>query len=103
MVGRTAVYFLVTLLRYVLMIVGMGMDWFLLLSLVSGLTVGQVGTDLWTTRERGRRGEGEEVELLNQQVEAVFDDEEEGKREDYMGAHKRSSSRRVSMDPNTPY
>ena len=102
MVARSGVYFLANLLRYVLMIVGMGMDWFLLLSLVSGLTVGQVATDLWTTRGRGRRGAGEEVELLNQ-VGAVFDEEEEAKREDYVGTHKRSSSRRVSIDPNTPY
>lgn len=70
---------------------------------MSGLTVGQVGTDLWTTRQRGRRGAGEEVELLNQ-VEALDEEHEEGKG-DYVGAgaHKRSSSGRVSVDPNTPY
>lgn len=60
------VYFAATLLRYMLMIVAMGMDWFLLLSAVSGLTIGNALTEMHKS-PRKRRVHEEHVELLNQE------------------------------------
>lgn len=84
LLARNAVYFAATLLRYVLMIIGMGMDWFMLLSVVSGLTLGHLLTDLHAVKvggERGQRDGEEEVELLQQVFDARLeddDDDEEG-------------------------
>ncbi len=47
-----------------LMIVAMGMDWFLLLSAVSGLTIGNALTEMHKS-PRKRRVHEEHVELLN--------------------------------------
>ncbi|SPO30655.1 uncharacterized protein UTRI_05272 [Ustilago trichophora] len=83
---RNVVFSGATLLRYVLMIIGMGMDWALLVSVVAGLTVGHFLSDFYRllSEERdagmlgygggagtGRGGE-ENVELLQRSV----DDEE---------------------------
>ncbi|KAN0062474.1 hypothetical protein ACQY0O_005005 [Thecaphora frezii] len=38
---RALLFFVATLLRYILMIVSMGMDWFLLLTIVASLSLGQ--------------------------------------------------------------
>lgn len=97
LVGRTVVYFVATLLRYVLMIIGMGMDWFLLLSLVLGLSVGHLGTDLYklSTISNGIRVERgvEEVELLphpETEEEGKADGEERGEGRECL--HRRSTS-----------
>lgn len=97
LLGRTAVYFVATLIRYVLMIIGMGMDWFLLLSLVSGLTLGHALTDVYVSASIGERGVGEgtaveEVELLPHpdRDESKAELAEGGERE---WLHRRSSSR----------
>lgn len=58
-----AVYFAATLMRYILMIVAMGMDWFLLLSAVSGLTIGNALIE-WHKSPTKRRVHEEHVELL---------------------------------------
>ncbi len=111
------VYFAATLLRYVLMIVGMGMDWFLLLSLVAGLTLGHFLTDWHTLRSLNSAADVEEYVARAEEVELLHrigdDDEEDedvdGKKEgDYIGAagsaaHRRSSSRQASISANTPY
>lgn len=109
LVARNAVYFAATLLRYVLMIIGMGMDWFMLLSVVSGLTLGHLLTDLHALSRSSSGGERgvEEVELLQQEFDVQLEeDEEEGeklvRREEVDqraaggGAHRRSGSRQAS-------
>ncbi|CBQ69025.1 conserved hypothetical protein [Sporisorium reilianum SRZ2] len=106
LIARNAVFFAATLLRYVLMIIGMGMDWFMLLSVVSGLTLGHLLTDVHALKARGEREErgSEEVELLQHEfgVEVEEDEDEDGekvrRREEGQrvgggGAHRRSTSR----------
>ncbi|SNX87033.1 uncharacterized protein MEPE_05743 [Melanopsichium pennsylvanicum] len=87
MIVRNMVYFLATLLRYILMIVGMGMDWAMLLSVVGGLTFGHFLTDIYKvfnihisqSRRKSTSGayhheDGEQVELLNRDlVEEQFE------------------------------
>ncbi|SPO31086.1 uncharacterized protein UTRI_05272_B [Ustilago trichophora] len=83
LLARNVVFFGATLLRYVLMIIGMGMDWALLVSVVAGLTVGHCLSDFYRLLSeegdvgrlayRGRvgteGGEEENVELLHRSVE----------------------------------
>lgn len=103
LIARNLVFGSVTALRYVLMIVGMGMDWFLLLSVVAGLTVGHFVTDVWIVHRTNPSylhvGSNEEVELLHP-------DEDEGEnvkqhQDDYLESgqqvHRRSTSRRASF------
>ncbi|TKY88928.1 hypothetical protein EX895_002169 [Sporisorium graminicola] len=113
LVARNAVFFAATLLRYVLMIIGMGMDWFMLLSVVSGLTLGHLLTDLYVVSkmksQRGAERGAEELELLQQDFDAQLDEDdgEDGekleRREDGgqgagLGAtHRRSTSRQTNI------
>ena len=80
-VARNLVYFAATLLRYVLMIIGMGMDWVLLLSVVSGLTVGHLVADLRVVAQQrkaeGRTREAKEVEERVLLEEQAFEDDED--------------------------
>ncbi|KAF6766958.1 Ctr copper transporter [Kalmanozyma brasiliensis GHG001] len=102
----STVYFAATLLRYVLMIISMGMDWMMLLSIVSGLTLGHLITDVRSVSARTAELSAEEVELLAGQDRLVFDQEGEGmqeirvaERERFLGAdgaHRRSGSRLTS-------
>lgn len=84
--ARNVVYFAATLLRYVLMIIGMGMDWMLLLSVVSGLTLGHLFSDLYTSSSvsstsadtatrAGTASIDEEVELLHRRSRSSLADE----------------------------
>ena len=109
---RNVVYFAAMLLRYVLMIIGMGMDWFMLLSVVGGLTLGHLLTDIYTRSSAENKeteyGRAEEVELLHRAEEFDVEEEDEGKKlddGDYAGggAHRRSTSRNASLSVGTPY
>ncbi|KIS67504.1 uncharacterized protein UMAG_10986 [Mycosarcoma maydis] len=117
LVLRTAVYFSATLLRYVLMIIGMGMDWMMLLSVVSGLALGHVLTDVYTVSWSTARSSvtsaerAEQVELLqhNQQDQTERYDvevEEDDCKDDLIqsgASAQRSSSRQATPSANTPY
>ena len=107
---RTLLFGGATLLRYVLMIVSMGMDWALLLSVVSGLTTGHLLRDVYclastTTADGG--ASGEEVELLHHAAEYDLQDVPDDRKPDadYLGAaaHRRSSSRQAALNATTPY
>ena len=51
---RTVLFFVVTLARYLLMIISMGMDWFIILVLVASLSLGQLVIELRQGRECNR-------------------------------------------------
>ncbi|SPO36414.1 uncharacterized protein PSFLO_01885 [Pseudozyma flocculosa] len=55
---RTLLFFLATLLRYLLMIISMGMDWFLLLTIVSSLSLGQLLIELRRSNAQSGAGQG---------------------------------------------
>lgn len=119
--ARNVAYFGATLLRYVLMLIAMSMDWFMLLSLVSGLTLGHLCTDLYAVAyilpvppsagDDARRGE--EVELLHRDAEDfdLAEDDLDARKEgvDYIAAagamrtHRRANSRQASIAATTPY
>lgn len=107
---RNAVYFAATLLRYVLMIISMGMDWMMLLSTVMGLTLGHLLTDLWSVSASDGEGAGraraEEVELLEEEGEEGTEDDKDGGRDQPLqerDAPRQSAFRRTSISGGRPY